>query len=118
MLAGAGQVTSVTVAGDPASNTGLCHYDGIVQWWSRGSLFCKQDTEGFYQTDVDSCGGGSGSVVYNQKKVAIGIFVAGYTYTDGSCAYNAATRILDRARGGVNSGLGVSIRSLIASLPV
>ena len=119
MLAGAGKVTSVTVAGYPVVSSRRCNYTGKKQWSSTGRLFCKQDKGGFYRTDVDTCGGGGGSVLYNQQMVAIGIYVAEYTYSStGLCAYNVATRILDNAEGGVNSGRGVSITSLIAALPV
>ena len=119
MFAGAAAKRQVTVAGYPAVNSGLCHYDGIVQWWSPGSLACKQDTSGFYRTDIDSCGGGSGSVVYDTtNSKALGIFVAEVKYTaTGLCAWNLVTRILDNAFGGVNAGLGVSIRALMNMLP-
>ena len=118
MFAGAAGRRQVTVAGYPAVNSGLCHYDGIVQWWSPGSLSCLQDSNGFYRTDVDSCGGGSGSVVYDTtNSKALGIFVAEATYTTGLCAWNLVTRILDNAAGGVNSGLGVSMKALINILP-
>ena len=120
LLAGAGTTKLVTVSGYPAVNTAPCKYDGVVQWWSPGSLSCKQDAVGFYRTDIDSCGGGSGSVVYDASTSrAMGIFVAEYTYIDtGLCAWNVATRILDNAAGGVNPGKGVSIRALIAAVPV
>ena len=119
MFAGADAKKLATVSGYPAVNRGLCKYDGVVQWWSPGRLNCRQDTTGFYKTDFDTCGGGSGSVVYEASTSrALGIFVADQAYTSGVCAWNLVTRILDNAAGGVNSGLGVSIRSLISAVPV
>ena len=74
-----------------------------------------QDGDGFYRTRVDSCGGGSGSVVYDPStNKAMGIFVAAnFILATGKCTHNSVTRILDNASGGVNSGLGVSIRELM-----
>ena len=119
MLAGAEATKLATVSGYPASEGGKCKYDGVVQWWSTGSLNCRQDAAGFYRTNFDSCGGGSGSVVYDAlTSKAMGIYTAGWSYSNGLCAWNAAVRILDNAAGGVNSGKGVSIRSLISALPV
>ena len=112
------------MSGYPTDNSGLCKYDGVVQWWSTGTLLCRLDGSGpqagLYRTDIDSCGGGTGSVVYDKKtKRAWGIFEAEYITTiPGLCFFNLVTRILDNAGGGVNSGLGVSIRSLMAAVPV
>ena len=118
LRAGAGQIKRVTVSGYPASFERRCHYDGTTQWTSPGDLKCKQDSKSFYNTDFDSCAGGSGSVVYEiSTKKAIGIYVAETAYLDGECATNFVTRILDNAAGGVNPGLGVSLRALIRRVP-
>ena len=77
---------------------------------------CKQDRFGFYNADFDTCGGGSGSVVYvTSTRQALGIFTAESPPT--SQCKNAITRILDNAAGGVNFGLGVSLKTLIRGLP-
>ena len=80
---------------------------------------CKQDKTSFYNADFDTCGGGSGSVVYETStNKAIGIFVADSTYvSNGQCVTNLITRILDNAEGGVNPGLGVSLNALLQKVP-
>ena len=77
---------------------------------------CKQDTFGFYNADFDTCGGGSGSVVYvTATRQALGIFTA-ESLPSFQCK-NYITRILDNASGGVNFGFGVSLKALIRGLP-
>ena len=118
LCAGAGQTKRATVSGYPATQEDRCHYDGIKQWTSVGDLKCKQDSKSFYNADFDSCAGGSGSVVYEPStRKAIGIYVAEAEYEDGSCATNFVTRILDNAAGGVNPGVGVSLKALIKKVP-
>ena len=77
---------------------------------------CKQDSMKLYNADFDTCGGGSGSVVYETStKKAIGIFMA--EYNQNRECYNLVTRILDNAAGGVNRGFGVSLKALMKKVP-
>ena len=112
-MAGA-ETMLATVSGYPAdSETGRCHYNGVVQWWSTGGMTCNQGLDGFYHGQFDSCGGGSGSVVYDVRtKRAVGIYVANRVYAVGGCMYNMVTRIRDTATGTVNGGIGVSLKLL------
>lgn len=109
--------TTFTVTGYPGSSNGpACQdsgYNTCNQLTSVGPGPCKQGQSGWYEPDIDTCGGHSGSSAYSVGGV-IGILVAGNPGSAGNPCRNYVTAIKNSGSGNGNGdGGGVYLRRLV-----
>lgn len=109
--------TTFTVTGYPGSSNGpACQasgYNTCNQLTSVGPAPCKQEQSGWYEPDIDTCGGHSGSSVYSVGGV-IGILVAGNPGSADNPCRNYVTAIKNSgSKNGNGDGGGVYLRRLV-----
>jgi Trypsin len=109
--------TAYTVTGYPGSSNGpACQasgYNTCTQLTSVGPGPCSQGPSGWYEPDIDTCGGHSGSSVYSVGGV-VGILVAGNPGSASNPCRNYVTAIKDSGSGNGNgNGGGVYLRRLV-----